>query len=243
MQNRYTAEVGDYLKFGILRELSPGHRLGVAWWLYPDETHNTDGRYVGYLARPDQWRHLDPDLFDALGEVVSSGKRNVRALEVANLLPGTIFASELIPTNGPIAQRRQARHGWFQAVQRTLEAADLVFVDPDNGLEPTGFSYGSSKAGKSITLDELWTLARPGLCLIVYHHHTRRAGGHHAEIDYWAGRLRVAGFGTVDALRAKPRSPRVFFLLDAPADARERAERIAVDWHGLVAWHPDGAIT
>jgi hypothetical protein len=33
MQNRYTADVGDYLKLGILRALSPGHRLGIAWWL------------------------------------------------------------------------------------------------------------------------------------------------------------------------------------------------------------------
>jgi hypothetical protein len=95
-----------------------------------------------------------------------------------------------------------------------------VFVDPDNGLEPAGFGHGSAKAGKSVTLDELRLLARPGRCLIVYHHHTRRAGGHHAEIEYWGNRLREAGFTTVDALRARPFSPGVFFLLDAPANVR-----------------------
>jgi hypothetical protein len=35
MQNRYVGDIGDYLKLGILRALSRGHRLGVAWWLYP----------------------------------------------------------------------------------------------------------------------------------------------------------------------------------------------------------------
>jgi hypothetical protein len=77
--------------------------------------------------------------------------------------------------------------------------------------------------------------------LIVYPHQTRRKGGHHCEIDYWADRLRECGFATVDALRARPYSPRVFFLLDGPADVRQRAQFIALDWHGLITWHPDGA--
>ena len=31
MQNRYTGDIGDYVKLSILRALSPGYRLGVAW--------------------------------------------------------------------------------------------------------------------------------------------------------------------------------------------------------------------
>src|SRR6478672_5257600 len=72
MQNRYVGDIGDYLKLGILRALSPGYRLGVAWWLFPDEGHNQDGRHVGYLQRPEQWRHHNPILFDALAEIVRS---------------------------------------------------------------------------------------------------------------------------------------------------------------------------
>lgn len=239
MQNRYTADVGDYLKFGILRALSPGYRLGVAWWLYPDETHNTDGRHVDFLSRPAQWRHYDPGLFDALGGIVSASQRHVRALETADLLPGAIFHSDVIRTNEAITQRRQVRQEWFETVLATLHEADLVFADPNNGLEPDGYSHGSAKAGKSITVAELRAFARPGRCLIVYHHQTRRTGGHHAEINYWAGRLRQAGFTTVDALRAKPYSPRVFFLLDALDDVRRRAAEIERTWLGLISWHPD----
>jgi hypothetical protein len=43
MQNRYVSDIGDYLKLGILRALSPRYRLGVAWWPYPDEDHNGNG--------------------------------------------------------------------------------------------------------------------------------------------------------------------------------------------------------
>jgi deoxyribodipyrimidine photolyase-like uncharacterized protein len=105
-------------------------------------------------------------------------------------------------------------------------------------LEPAGFHPTAAKSGKSIMISELRQLASPGRCLIVYHHHTRRAGGHHAEMKHWADRLRASGFTTVDALRARPFSPRLYFLLDAPAPIRQRAKQIAVDWQNCITWHP-----
>jgi hypothetical protein len=238
MQNRYVGDIGDYLKLSILRTLSPGYRLGVAWWLFTDETHNGDGRHVGYLKRPDLWRHLDPELFDALRHVVLSGQRNVRALRAPGLIPGAIYADDVIPTGGPIAQRLSARRAWLAGVQRALEQANVLFLDPDNGLEPAGFRPTALKSGKSIMLSELRELAMPGRCLIVYHHQSRRRGGHYAEIKHCAARLRASGFATVDALRARPYSPRVYLLLNAPADIRHRAEAIERHWEGLITWHP-----
>jgi hypothetical protein len=179
---------------------------------------------------------------DILVGVVSSGQRNLRALEASNILPGAIFADEVIPSDGSLAQRRQARREWFVRMKDSLTGADLVFVDPHNGLEPAGYRHGSAKAGKSVLLTELHELARPGRCLIVYHHHTRRKGGHRSEIEYWAERLRVTGFVTVDALRAKPYSPRVYFLLNAPPDLRRRAEQIESDWQGWITWHADAVL-
>jgi hypothetical protein len=38
MQNRYVGDIGDYLKLGIVRALSPGYHLGVVpsqkWWKF-----------------------------------------------------------------------------------------------------------------------------------------------------------------------------------------------------------------
>ena len=90
-------------------------------------------------------------------------------------------------------------------------------------------SYIIAKSGKSIMIGELHQFTRPGQCLIVYHYHTRHAGGHYAEMQHWADRLRASGFAAVDALRARPFSPRVYFLLDAPALIRQRPKQIAVD--------------
>jgi hypothetical protein len=179
-------------------------------------------------------------LFDTLRGMVSSGGRSVRQLEAANVLPGATFASEFIPTGEAKARGQPARWEWLEAVRRKLDRADLLFLDPDNGLEPAGFRPTTAKSGKSIMISELHQLARFGRCLIVYHHHTRRAGGHNAEMQHWADRLRESGFATVDALHARPFSPRVYFLLNAPALIRQRAKQVAVDWQDCVTWHPGG---
>jgi len=114
MQNRYVGDIGDYLKLSMLRALSPGYRLGVAWWLFADEAHHGDDRHVGYLNRPNKWRHFDPELFDALRCVVWSGQRNVRALQALHLIPGATYADDVIPDGGLMAQRPSARRlaGW-----------------------------------------------------------------------------------------------------------------------------------
>ena len=57
---------------------------------------------------------------------------------------------------------------------------------------------------------------------------------------HWPDRLRASGFVTVDALRARSLSPRLYFLLDAPSLIRQRAKQIAVDWQDCITWHPDG---
>ena len=239
MQDRYVGDIGDFVKLAMLRAPMPGERLGVAWWLYPDEAHNADGRHISYLRSPGQWRAYDTDLFDGLAVVVANGRRQVRALQDAGLLPQAEFCDEIIPTNGTPAERRVGRAAWFGRVQARLAGCSIVFADPDNGLETAGFSPGARVSGKCISLDEVTALAAPGRTLVIYHHQTRRKGGHIAELAYWADRLRAQGFPTVDAIRSRPFSARAFFILGAPAPLRARARQFAARWRGHLSWHED----
>ncbi len=239
MQDRYVGDIGDFVKLAILRALMPGRRLGVAWWLYPDETHNADGRHIGYLKRPDKWRDFDPELFDGLAAVVAQGRRRVQALQETSLLADATYADEVIPTTGTPAERRAGRAAWFCRCQKTLADCDLVFADPDNGLETAGFSLGAMAGGKCIALAEAKGLSAPGRTLVIYHHHSRRKGGHLAELEHWAERLRAAGFSTVDAIRSRPFSARAFFILDAAPLLRQRARQLASGWGKHFSWHED----
>ena len=76
MQDRYVGDVGDFGKYGLLRylggKLDGGFeyfepmRMGVIWYLYPDESHNADGKYTGYLdetpANRASYRACDSEL-------------------------------------------------------------------------------------------------------------------------------------------------------------------------------------
>jgi len=236
MQNRYVGDIGDYVKFAMLRALSPGSRLGVAWWLCEDEAHNQDGRHISYLASPEKWRHLDPELFDGLKKIVDREIRDVKLIEDANFLPGAKFHGDQVPALGTPAERRKRRPKWYEALKASLAEQDLVFLDPDNGLEPAGFSAGTKIACKSVSIQELVGLDKAGRTLIVYHHHTRRKGGHLEEIRYWTAKL-AEKFQSVDAIRSKPYSPRVFFILNATPEIRERAIKLTSKWADLLSWH------
>ncbi len=56
MQNRYTGDVGDFGKYGLLRALcsDDGKRklkLGVNWYLVPDMGNPGDGGFIDYVQR------------------------------------------------------------------------------------------------------------------------------------------------------------------------------------------------
>ena len=96
MQNRYTGDIGDYAKYGLLRALANDRSLGVAWYLFPDEDHNADGRHVGYLKAPGHWRARDPKLFDTLSGIVEEDRRSVAGIEQSGILNGAKFSSEVL---------------------------------------------------------------------------------------------------------------------------------------------------
>ena len=89
MKDQYFGDVNDYLKYGLLRALTARSRLSLAvcWMLTPDDGR-TDGRFTEYLHQPERWRAHDPDLYDALYDVVVvRGQRDIGAVARAGLLP------------------------------------------------------------------------------------------------------------------------------------------------------------
>jgi hypothetical protein len=172
---------------------------------------------------------------------VTTGARHIRSLEAALAGLDVRFAGNAIPIDCAPSQRPSARDAWFRQVLRAMEGAELVFVDPDNGLEPASYRETLASSAKSIRISEVKRLAEDGRSVLVYHHQTRRKGGHLEEIRYWANNLRSQGFKTVDALRAPAYSPRVFFLINGTEMIRQRAEGLHRHWDPLLTWHPDPA--
>jgi len=207
-------------------------RLGVLWYLVPDE-RNHDGRHINYLApTPDfcrLYRSCDESLYDVMGQLVSKGSRSVALVQQHRLLPAdTVYHSE--PLNYydiPKQARIELRARWLASAHNTVAGADVVFIDPDNGLETTLDRY-SPKGPKFVYYDDLISLAGAGKSLVIYQHACRK-GCFDDQIRRRLDELRKH-FGRDDgkysALRFRRISPRAFLFVLAKAHRREIQSRL-----------------
>jgi hypothetical protein len=167
MKNQYFGDVNDYLKYGLLRCFSDaGLRIGVCWMLTPDDGRS-DGRKITYISKIDRWRGYDPPLFDKLSETVRKKTRRVHHLEVSRLLPNTSFFSYLVPTD------RCARKKWLERFIKNSTEADLLFFDPDNGIEVKSTPRGKRGASKFLFWDEIEIAWTRGSALLIFQHFCR----------------------------------------------------------------------
>lgn len=227
MQDRYAGDVGDFVKLGLLRALSPGRQLGVAWYRYPGESHNGDGRHITYLDQAHRYEHLDPTLFRHLRNITKAA-RSINSL--LPVLEGVISSDETVDSSTVSSrERRDWRTGWFKRVMENLSPCDLVFADPDNGIiDDEDRRKGRAKFGKQMPLSEVQELAQ-GRCAVIYHHNTRRRGGHDAEVDHWLGEVGMPGM----AVRATAYSPRTFFALNPSEEIETRVNEFCHQWAAL----------
>jgi len=243
MQDRYAGDLGDFLKFGLLRwpapPESPWPRLGVIWYRTADEAHNADGKHVAYLTpghrSAGRLRQLDPDLYDRLAGVVSTGQRSTAALATAGVLgTETRFFADLLDLADLPASARQARQArrrsWTQRALAATAGYDLIFADPDNGVRPARHPVPAhrTKAVKHAYLSELAAFAQRGQSVIAYHHADRTA-----TVEQQAHR-RLADLAVglpvrpVAAVRASRGTSRLYLVSAATAaHARYLTERLS----------------
>lgn len=175
MKNQYFGDINDYLKYGLLRCFADaGIRIGVCWMLTPDDTRS-DGRKISYLQDPERWRGFDPSLFDSLAEAISRGSRRVRHFQGSKLLPNATFHNSLVPDHTPSRKR------WLTTSLRKLGRADLLFFDPDNGMEIKSIPGGKRDSGKYLFWDEIQLAWSKGFSLLVFQHFSREKRDSHVS--------------------------------------------------------------
>ena len=200
MQNRYVGDVGDFGKYALLRRLcGPSEerrvRLGMVWCLFPNEGHNGDGRHIAYLDAAD-FQDLDKVLITALRIIIQSGQRDVSSILSGSILaPGTISCHEPVSPPKPcsLADRLLWRSAWVQRCFELTADCDLVFFDPDNGLED-GIQYQSitRRQGNTSIGTSSPRFGIVGDTLLIYHHLNRTAPAARQIQACWKLRLAAA---------------------------------------------------
>jgi hypothetical protein len=230
VQDRYAGDVGDFGKLGLLRCLcgvyprsAPRLQLGILWYCVPDETHNNDGKHIGYLrsdlASNERFRCCDPELYQRLSRLIQS-ERSVRKLATLGLL-GANSIHFLEPLSyGDIARRDRAnrRRSWLAAALDATRDCHLVFIDPDNGLETSSVNRLRALGPKYAYFDDLEPFIERGQSLVIYQHVNRTAPVTEQS------RLRIGqlqarfGVGSIWAVRYRRGSGRLYIVVPAHRD-------------------------
>lgn len=169
MKNQYVGDINDYRKYALLRILAgPGDiRIGVCWMLTPGDGR-PDGGMTKYLANPSRYRAHDPDLFDLLRSVIATpDNRHLALIEASGILPGAEYFDEIIPDD------EGGRSAFFRAAMIKLVQSDLIFFDPDNGLDVPSKARGKRDSSKFVYRDEVTTVFNAGKSVLIYQHFIR----------------------------------------------------------------------
>ena len=173
MQDRYTGDIGDFGKLGLLRKLrSTGLSIGVNWYRTPNESHNGDGRHMGYLEN-EAYRACDEQLWTKLRDIVHSERREVEALQSDQILKASFFSEPLLLTGKSKGERSAVREGWHRRALAALAGLDIIFADPDNGLLVPSAS-GTARENKYVLPNEILDYYTRGSSVVYYQHKARK---------------------------------------------------------------------
>lgn len=204
MKHQYFGDVNDYRKYGLLRALlSQGDlRLSVAWMTTPDDG-SSDGNLRWYLDAERRWGWYDSELYVFLRASLAGGScPHLSMIEGGDILPRASFYSAIVPDDAT------DRRAWSDGLLEFCRTGDLVFLDPDNGLEIASRPIGRKDSSKFLAWKEVEALSAAGKSLLIYQHFRREPRV--AFVERIAGQVRErTGASFVEAFS----TPYVLFLL------------------------------
>lgn len=224
MQDRYAGDIGDYGKIGLIRALqSQGLSIAINWYLVEplDVEKKADGTFKqedGKYLIPEKLKNCDSVLAAELTRIAMSGHRSVKDLEKAEFVPDAIYFNEPVTVLDRI--------GWHCRAMETLKGADVVFVDPDNGMLVKSVGKKSARSSKYTFYEEVRDYVQRGQSVLIYNHRCRKQ-----EAQYFheiCHKLQeITGVSMTDILKITFPKCSVRDYLAVPASA-EHCEKIEI---------------
>ena len=175
MQDRYAGDIGDFGKFALLRELQEqGLVIGINWYKTEQSSaKQDDGKYwiTEELAKCNQ--ELASELWDVYPSPSERDKRSIEALEKKKLINGDLYFHDLVPFDG--------REEWHQRALKKLAGANLVFLDPDNGMVVPSAEKNKRKRIKYVLDEEVRSYLCNSKSVLIYQHRPRRKEAEYIE--------------------------------------------------------------
>jgi hypothetical protein len=202
MQVEQIGGVGDFGKFALLRHLAKDRRLAVCWYLTGEWDGGKDrDRHFDYLKRPDDFRHFDQEVFDRLLEFDGGSRALIDPLtdlHMSGMLENAVFLRQQVPRQASL--RRQ----WPDALVSSVRGTNLVFLDPDAGIQ------GKRLTPSHVALAEIAALRSPDRALIIGH----QQSGRRSEVKFIADQMRSLGCDPIEIIRLRLVTSRFYVIAD-----------------------------
>ena len=170
MKNQWVADSADFGKYGLLRALCDPRAkdeyrplsLGVVWYTTPDDYQDdskADKDAFAHLEAcnpiADRYKDCDPALHKKLAKIHSVCPKHIDQIERGGVLPnGTVFFQDSMPLMGN-NDYKEERKGWARRALAATENCELVFLDPDTGLQPDSTAENNKTKPEHARFDEL----------------------------------------------------------------------------------------
>jgi hypothetical protein len=172
MQDRYAGDIGDFGKMGLLKAIqAQGLSVGVNWYRVEsmDIEKKADGSFKqedGKYLVPAELRVCDEALAETLTRIAESDSRSINALERENLIPNACYYDTTVTVAGRVE--------WHDMALKILQDADVVFLDPDNGMLVDSVGKSTAKSIKYAFYEEVADYFRRGQSVLIYNHRSRK---------------------------------------------------------------------
>lgn len=227
MRDSYVADVGDFGKYALLSALVGNDlRLGVLWCRNSLADATQDGRFTVYP----ELRTCDPKLYDRLSQILATNQRTLSQVENYGILPSTtLFYGTAIPvpTNpcfSTAARQAQTllRAAWFDDGFNKLSEAELVFLDPDNGIAPKRAKKHWRSSAKYVFEDEVTDWFDRRQSVVLYQHQQRKS-----LREQVSEQQRILGGGRAcSAVSFHRRAVRIYYIFPAENHEARISERL-----------------
>ena len=150
MKNQYIADINDYNKYLLLLSLSNIYDVIDVCWMLTADDDGRDGSKTEYLFN--ESKRQDTLIYDYLRGLVISGVKDVSTIENGKIIPV---------------------RNYYRSIQEITDLPELLFLDPDNGLEVKSIPLGSPKSERYVYYSDIKPIIEQGCDVLVYQHYPR----------------------------------------------------------------------
>ena len=190
-QDNYVGDIGDFANNGLLRYLCGLNSaplkdqrlvLGVVWYRNKGNPRSPDGNRINYLnvseSNASLYRECDKELYDTLQKLVGKSLVNGKKRDIQQLIQSSILPND---TQHYLAcMNANDRGEWFKDALKKTAGAELIFINPDTGLD-LEIDKGKREvvleeettSVKHTSLSELRAFVKKKKSLVIYQHAVR----------------------------------------------------------------------